>query len=74
MLILSVMPRRGRGMRVPAIVPVICVVRMFVVRDGRGIVMVLCLSCIAVRMPVACANAQRKLQRQHRRGQQGKPV
>ena len=74
MLILSVMPRRGRGMRMPAIMGVIGVVRIFGVFGHRGIVMVLCLSCIAIRMPVARADAQRELHRQHRRSQKCKQV
>ena len=73
MLILSLMPRRGRGIRMAASVRVICVVRVLVVLDGRCVVM-LRVHCIAVRMTVAPANTQRKLQRQHHRGQQCKQV
>ena len=72
MLILSVMARRGCGMRMPAIVRVICVVRMSVVIRGNRVVIALRLGCIAMRMAVAPANAQRKLQQQHGGGQQRK--
>ena len=74
MLILSVMPRRGRGMRAPAIVGVVCVVRMLVVFRRRGIVMIICMSCIAVRMSIARADAERKLQRQQGCSDQSKQV